>query len=109
MPTTIVLRKGRNADGGYWYTRPGGIRYTQADQIQAMREGNDLEFENSPAEKELLGLCAALEKQSIPGEKINFNSLGDTKLLTKIIRMGGFCSYINNLEGKFENNPQRTN
>lgn len=99
-PNLIKLKKSlsKSSGGSYWYTVPGGIRKTQLDLLAMMKEGTDLEFTNGEAEIEFLCLLSLAEKGVTSTQYLNRDKQGDTELLNRIIRAGGFCNYITELE-----------
>lgn len=107
MLTEIIqLRSGKKSHlhasrrgGEFWYAYPGSARYNQEKMRQVLREGIELEFHGGRPECEFLGLLSAEEKGSISNEPIDRNRQGDKALLYRIIRAGGFCNYIEHLEG----------
>jgi hypothetical protein len=88
--------------GDYWYTKPGSIRYTLAEIYQCFKNGIEFEFLNGVEEVELLAILAIGDKGGVSGEKIDKSKQGDKELMKRIILAGGFCAYIENLEGKIK-------
>lgn len=101
-PKLIKLKKSNSKvrGGSYWYTVPGGIRKTQIDLLTMMKEGADLEFTNGVAETEFLCLLSLAEKGVTSTQYLDRDKQGDTELLNRIIRAGGFCNYITELENQ---------
>lgn len=99
-PEKITLtRTHEKAHGGqYWYTKPGSVRFTQSDIFNAIKVGAEIEFNNGHEELELLGALEFSEKGVTSNTKIDFFKQGDTALLDRVIRAGGFCEYVLKLE-----------
>jgi hypothetical protein len=95
----LTMAKKHPKDGGnYWYSKPGAIRFTQHDILAQMRAGIEFEFNKGNEDKELLGVLALAEKGVSSNAAIDFTRKGDTALLNRIIRAGGFMEYIEKLE-----------
>ena len=96
----IVLTKShkKNTGGDYWYSRPGSIRYTISEIYEMLRNGTEIEFHNGKEDLELLTALAFAEKGVTSNTKIDFSKQGEVKLLSRIIKAGGFIEYINSLQ-----------
>lgn len=96
----LTMAQKKKQGGDYWYTKPGAIRYTQSDILAALKTGIEIEFQGGCEEKELLGVLSLVEKGVTSNTPIDFSKKGDTALLNRIIRAGGFCEYLDKLEGE---------
>ena len=98
----ITLTKSTNTYGGgsYFRTVPGSNFYNHRDIYDAIRIGEDTEFFNCNEFRALVSIIRSVEmnNEGKTGRTINRHIKGDTDLMNRIIRGGGFCEYIEELE-----------
>lgn len=97
-PEITLTKSSKKVNGGaYWYTKPGSVRFTQMDMVKEIQKGTQIIFNGGQEHEQLFALISLLEKESSGSVRLNFNKQGDTALLNRIIRAGGFCEYIDTL------------
>ncbi len=94
----LTMAQKKKSGGDYWYSKPGAVRFTQHEILINLRRGVEIEFQNGDEYKELLGVLSLAEKGVSSNSPIDFARKGDTALLNRIIREGGFIEYIEKLE-----------
>lgn len=96
----MILKKSLKSQGGAYFREiPGSTFYSHRDIYNAIRNGDDIKLVNCYEDKELISIIRSIETNTEGnGRTVNRNVEGDTALMNRIIRGGGFCSYVEGLE-----------
>lgn len=99
MESELKLYKSNKTQGGsYFRSMPGSNYYNHGDVYDAIRKGKDVQFSGCNEGKELICVIRSREQGTLEDRKIKREIQGDTVLLNRIIRNGGYIEYITKLE-----------